>query len=140
MGMTITQTEGTSLRPRATFVRNPRLALAAALLVLSTDAGYGAGKRQFPTIKILEATYGGNCKNVSKGNVTRFVAAECNDKSMCNYRVYYKSLEEQAPLGCKRNFSVRYACGRYFKNCTVEAEAGWGGDEGHPNKFCMIYC
>jgi hypothetical protein len=114
MGMTITQTQGNivALRPREAFVRNPRLALAAALLVLWTDAGYGAGKRQLPTIKILEATYGGNCKNVSKGNVTRFVAAECNDKSMCNYRVYYKRRQganETFPFGTRAGDTSRTA-------------------------------
>ncbi len=121
-------------------MRKPLLLLIAALLAFCTNAAGAAGKRQLPTIKILEATYGGNCKNVPKGNVTRFVASECNDKSMCNYRVYYKQMEESPPAGCERNFSARYACGRSFKHCTVEAEAGWGGDEGHPNKFCMMYC
>jgi hypothetical protein len=121
------------------FVRNPFVGIIAALIVFGVDAAFAAGKKQLPTIKILEATYGGNCK-VPKGNVTRFVASQCNDKTMCNYRVYYKHLDEQPPSGCEKNFSVRYACGRYFKNCTVEAEAGWGGDEGHPNKFCMMYC
>ncbi|TMJ26025.1 MAG: hypothetical protein E6G96_14860 [Alphaproteobacteria bacterium] len=118
----------------------PLLLLTAAFLAGVAWPAYAAGKRQLPTIKILEATYGGNCQNVPKGNVTRFVASECNDKSMCNYRIYYKSMGEDPPASCERNFSVRYACGRFLKRCTVEAEAGWGCDEGHPNRFCMMYC
>jgi hypothetical protein len=121
-------------------VPKPLLVLIVALLALSSGAACAAGKKQLPTIKILQATYGGNCKGIPKGNVTHFVASECNDKSMCNYRVYYKHMGEDPPAGCERNFSVSYACGRYSKRCTVEAEAGWGGDDGHPNKFCMMYC
>ena len=44
------------------------------------------------TSRFLEATYGGNCKGVTKGNVTWFVASECDNQDLCNYRVYYKQL------------------------------------------------
>jgi hypothetical protein len=128
------------LRSILPFVRIHFVTLAAVLVLCAADVSFAAGKKQLPTIRIIEATYGANCQNVSKGNVTRFVASQCNDKTMCNYRVYYKHLEEEPPSGCERNFSVRYACGRSFKSCTVDAEAAWGGDDGHPNKFCMMYC
>ncbi len=119
-----------------------RVALVVVLVAVSAGIACAAGKKQLPMIKILEATYGGNCRSVPKGNVTHFVASECNDKSMCNYRVYYKHMEEDPPSGCERNFSVSYTCGKNFKRqrCTVDAEAGWGGEDGRSNKFCMLYC
>jgi hypothetical protein len=67
-------------------VPKPLLVLIVALLAFSTGAACAAGKKQLPTIKILQTTYGGNCKGIPKGNVTHFVASECNDKSMCNYQ------------------------------------------------------
>src|SRR5947208_16601823 len=85
-------------------VPKPLLLLTAAFLAGVAWPAYAAGKRQLPTIKILEATYGGNCQNVPKGNVTRFVASECNDKSMCNYRIYYKNMDGDRPASCERIF------------------------------------
>jgi hypothetical protein len=118
-----------------------RTGLVVVLVALPAGASHAASKPQHPMIKVIEATYGGNCQ-AAKGNVTRFVASECNDKDMCNYRVYYKNMEEATPSGCERNFSVRYTCGKNSRRyvCSVEAESGWGGEDGHANKFCILYC
>lgn len=112
-----------------------------ALVAMSTEVAVSAGKPARPVIKVVEATYGGNCQ-APKGNVTRFVATECDDKDMCNYRVYYKNLGEAPPADCERNFSVRYTCGNISRRlvCSVEPESGWGGENGRSNRFCMLYC
>ena len=35
-------------------------------------------KKLTNTIRVVEATYGGNCTGVTKGNVTKFVASSCD--------------------------------------------------------------
>ena len=101
-----------------------------------------AEKKPARAIKILEATYGGNCVGIAKGNVTEFVGSTCNDTNLCNYRVYYKSMGGDPATGCEKDFSVTYSCGRKSKRdtCTLAAEAGMGGEEGHDNQFCLLHC
>ena len=107
----------------------------------TADAGAAENKRS-NNIKILEATYGGNCKGVTKGNVTRFVASECDNQDLCNYRVYYKQLGGDPAEGCEKSFAVSYTCGRNTKRnaCTLPPEAGKGGEEGQANHFCLLHC
>jgi hypothetical protein len=45
-------------------------------------------KKPANAIRVLEATYGGNCTGVAKGNVTKFIASACDGTDLCNYRVY----------------------------------------------------
>ena len=101
-----------------------------------------AEKKPGRAIKILEATYGGNCAGIAKGNVTEFVGTTCNDTNLCNYRVYYKSMGGDPATGCEKDFSVTYSCGRKSKRdtCALAAEAGMGGEEGHANQFCLLHC
>ena len=107
-----------------------------------TDTVGAAEKKRSNAIKVLEATYGGNCQGVTKGNVTQFVASECDSKDLCNYRVYYKSLGGDPAEGCEKSFAVSFTCGRKTKpdTCTLPAEAGKGGEEGHENHFCLLHC
>jgi hypothetical protein len=95
-------------------------------------------------IKVLEATYGGNCTGVAAGNATTFVASACNDQDLCNYRVYYKDIGGDPAAGCDKEFRVTYSCGSgksaKRETCAVEAEAGKGGEDGHPNRFCLLHC
>jgi hypothetical protein len=114
----------------------------AAFFVSVTGSAAAAEKRPANAIKVLEATYGGNCAGIAKGNVTEFVGSKCNDTNLCNYRVYYKSMGGDPAEGCEKNFSVTYSCGRKSKpeTCTLAAEAGRGGEEGHPNQFCLLHC
>src|SRR5262245_21423229 len=97
-----------------------------------------AEKKQSNVIKILEATYGGNCAGVAKGNVTRFVASACDGTNLCNYRVYYKNMAGDPAADCEKAFRVTYSCGRNSKpeTCALEAEAGMGGENGQSNQFC----
>ena len=118
------------------------IGLAAFCVGLATGNAAAMEKKPARAIKVLEATYGGNCAGIAKGNVTEFVGSKCNDSSLCNYRVYYKSMGGDPAAGCEKDFSVTYSCGRKSKRdtCTLGAEAGMGGEEGHPNRFCLLHC
>jgi hypothetical protein len=118
------------------------IGLAAFCVGVATNDAAAAEKKPAKAIKVLEATYGGNCAGIAKGNVTEFVGSKCNDTNLCNYRVYYQSMGGDPAAGCEKNFSVTYSCGRKSKpeTCTLAAEAGMGGEEGHPNEFCLLHC
>jgi hypothetical protein len=99
-------------------------------------------KKPANAIRVLEATYGGNCTGVAKGNVTKFIASACDGTDLCNYRVYYKNMGGDPAAECKKAFRVTYVCGKNTKpqTCTLEAEAGKGGDDGEANNFCLLHC
>ena len=122
-----------------TATRGASIALAAGLLLAGET---GAAEQKRSGIRILEATYGGNCAGVSKGNVTAFVAATCNNKNLCNYRIYYKDMGGDPAAGCAKAFSLSYTCAGSGKRerCNVAAEAGWGGEDGKANEFCLLSC
>jgi hypothetical protein len=87
-------------------------------------------------IKIIEATYGWNCKNfkpwegkpntVSRNNDKK-IRPECDGKSTCKYRIDYKLIGDPA-YGCQKEYEVTYKCMPGGKTFTkkVEKEAGWG--------------
>ena len=114
------------------------------MILCSPVANVAAAEKKHPnSIRVLEATYGGNCEGVAKGNVTKFVASACDGTDLCNYRVYYKNMGGDPAAGCKKAFRVTYVCGKNTKNsetCALEAEAGKGGDDGEPNNFCLLHC
>src|SRR5262249_3221869 len=48
------------------------------MILCSPVANVAAAEKKHPnSIRVLEATYGGNCEGVAKGNVTKFVASAC---------------------------------------------------------------
>lgn len=110
-----------------------RVVMTILLAYSVTDDVGAAENKRSNAIEVLEATYGGNCQGVTKGNVTQFVASACDSKDLCNYRVYYKNLGGDPAEGCEKNFAVSYRCGKNTKPdaCTLPAEAGKGGEEGH---------
>jgi hypothetical protein len=116
--------------------------LGAALLSLLPSKLDAAERKHTNVIKVIEATYGGNCKGVAKGNATRYVAEACDSRDLCNFRVYYKQLGGDPAAGCDKDFKVAYSCGRSTKRDTCEypAEAGKGGEDGYPNHFCLLHC
>jgi hypothetical protein len=118
------------------------VAMAVLLAPFPTGDLAAAENKRGNAIKVVEATYGGNCEGVSKGNVTPFVASACDSKDLCNYRVYYKRMGGDPAEGCEKNFAVTYTCGRNSKPnaCTLAPEAGKGGEEGHENHFCLLHC
>jgi hypothetical protein len=95
-----------------------RLALGGvALMILCSSVGSGTAEEKKPTnaIRIVEATYGGNCAGVAKGNVTKFIASTCDGTDLCNYRVYYKNMGGDPAAGCRKAFRVNYICGKNTK-------------------------
>ena len=77
-------------------------------------------------IRILSATYGGNC-GVAEGNVTDHIARQCNGKYRCHYTVDHKVIGDPA-YGCEKTYVVRYQCGnnpQVFEKF-LAGEAGWG--------------
>jgi hypothetical protein len=116
----------------------------AAFMILCSPVGSVTAEEKKPTnaIRVVEATYGGNCAGVAKGNVTKFIAAACDGTDLCNYRVYYKDMGGDPAASCKKAFRVTYVCGKHTKPeiCAFEAEAGMGGDDGEANNFCLLHC
>src|SRR5262245_29591939 len=96
------------------------------VMILCAPVGSLTAEENKPTnaIKVLEATYGGNCAGVKKGNVTKFVASACDGTNLCNYRVYYKNMDGDPAEGCKKAFRVIYACGRKFKTRDLRIRGG----------------
>ena len=79
------------------------------------------GEQHAGPIKVVEATYGWNCRNykvpapfpnaVKIGNATAPVAAACNGKTgECVYAVDAKKIGDPANT-CGKDFSVKYRCG-----------------------------
>ena len=77
-------------------------------------------------ISVMSATYGANC-GVKKGNVTSYIAKQCNGKSECRYTVDWKIIGDPA-YGCAKTYTVQYQCGDNTKvyEESLSAEAGWG--------------
>lgn len=59
-------------------------------------------------VKVQIATYGFNC-GASSGNATNPVAASCNGRTRCDYRVDARALGNPNP-GCDKDFSADYLC------------------------------
>jgi hypothetical protein len=78
------------------------------------------------TITVTAATYGGSCEGVA-GNVTNYVAASCNGKPACDYKVDYKAIGDPA-IGCSKDFVATWHCGDAAASHEQKApaEAGYG--------------
>src|SRR5262245_5508678 len=118
---------------------------SVALMILWSPVGSASAQDKKPrnAIRVLEATYGGNCAGIAKGNVTQFTASACDDTDLCNYRVYYKNMGGDPAAGCKKTFRVTFVCGKNTRSpetCALEAEAGKGGEDGESNNFCLLHC
>src|SRR5262245_3932286 len=91
------------------------LGSVAFTILFSAVGGVTAeDKKPANAIRVLEATYGGNCAGVAKGNVTQFIASACGT-DLCNYRVYYKNMGGDPATGCKKAFRVTFVCGKNTK-------------------------
>ncbi|KPL51930.1 hypothetical protein [Prosthecomicrobium hirschii] len=105
------------------------LATAAAVILgthglVGTASAMGNDPDQ-NVIRVTSATYGASCR-VAPGNATYDVAARCNGLPFCNYKVSYKVLGDPA-YGCKKDFQVRYQCGRRGPfQASAPGEAGYG--------------
>jgi|GEM_PF-6013365 len=74
-------------------------------------------------IKVISATYGGNC-DVPSGNATDALAKACNAKTSCDYTIDYKILGDPKYL-CAKDFYVEWQCGESSRNTRVGKEAGY---------------
>lgn len=100
----------------------------ATLKVMEYWDGMAPGKIAPPSsIKIEEATYGGNCPNGGKlGNATRYAAKACDGRARCNIAISVQEPELGDPApGCKKDFSVRLKCNQEssVRRRHVDAEA-----------------
>jgi len=81
------------------------------------DAGSGA-------IRVLSATYGGNC-GAASGNATAHIASACNGKTDCGYVIDYKVIGDPV-VGCSKDYRVEYGCGDgRLRSASASPEAGF---------------
>ena len=89
-------------------------ALGVAFMILCSSVGSVTAEETKPTnaIRVVEATYGGDCTGVAKGNVTKFVASTCDGTDLCNYRVYYKNMGGDPARAAKRPSAPTTSAGK----------------------------
>ncbi len=77
-------------------------------------------------IRVLSATYGGNC-GAPIGNSTGQVETACGTKTSCDYEVDVNKLGDPVQ-GCGKSFFVKYQCGgeSAARTAAVPGEAGLG--------------
>lgn len=77
-------------------------------------------------IRVVAGSYGLNC-GVPRGNVTSHLAAHCNGKSLCNYRVDYMALGGDPAVGCPKGYIAEWRCGNGpVRSVAAPGEAGFG--------------
>jgi len=83
-------------------------------------------KTNIPAIKIISATYGGNC-GAQFGNMTSRLADACDGKRICDYRIDYKVIGDPAFL-CGKDYVARWSCGGngQTESARIAPEAGYG--------------
>jgi hypothetical protein len=137
--------QGTDLESRMRFQRAVRDILARAIDdVLKMDAGklsedlasarrnltaaQADVRKRCDNVQVISATYGGNC-SAPQGNVTKLLAAACDGKESCSYRVDYGVLGDPAP-GCSKDYVATWKCGLGTEVFTSTAgpEAGIGAN------------
>ena len=67
------------------------------------NRGYGGGS----TIRVIEATYGRNCRGGS--NVINDIAQACQGRDYCQYYIDVRRLGDPAP-GCAKEYQARFVC------------------------------
>ncbi|UWU83082.1 hypothetical protein N2605_26450 [Bradyrhizobium yuanmingense] len=101
------------------------VALMVAALTYATGAATGDPITQ-EGILIVAGTYGGNCGIISvRGNATHALAAACNGRDYCTFKVKVEEIGDTAP-GCAKEFTAVWICKgeRTIRSSSVPAEAG----------------
>ena len=77
-------------------------------------------------IKVIAATYGGNC-GAQYGNVTNHLAETCDGKTTCEYIIDYRVIGDPA-AGCQKDYYAEWQCGHDSRKGILSAnpEAGRG--------------
>jgi hypothetical protein len=97
----------------------------------ATGGSAAAGSAHVPAgpgrIEVVAGTYGENC-HAAHGNVTAALAAACDGKTSCDYKVDYHVIGDPAP-GCSKRYLAEWRCGgdAHDRQVEVAAEAGYGG-------------
>ena len=81
---------------------------------------------QNQAIRVVAGTYGGNC-NAPQGNKTEHLAAACNGRADCTYKVDYTVIGDPA-VGCGKDYVAVWRCGgsREVRRAVASPEAGFG--------------
>lgn len=76
-----------------------------------------------PTISVIEATYGANCK-AKRGNLTAYFSKACDQNPKCSGVIDVGRVGDPAP-GCVKDFFIKYSCGRSssFLEVSIPPEA-----------------
>jgi hypothetical protein len=93
-----------------------------AIGALTTVAAFA----QDQGIHVVAGTYGANCK-APHGNKTAHLAAACNGRSDCTYKIDYTVIGDPA-VGCGKDYVAEWRCGGRQEVHRVGAspEAGYG--------------
>jgi peptidoglycan/LPS O-acetylase OafA/YrhL len=111
----------------ATIPADPAFAGRVAMDCSDATAGQRMAARAVDGgIKVLSATYGGNCQAQS-GNATDDLKMQCDGAANCAYRISVSRLKDPA-AGCAKDYTYEYKCGHDSATTKgfVKAEAGLG--------------
>jgi hypothetical protein len=90
--------------------------------VVVLAAGSSAGAQ---TIKIVTGTYGQNC-GAPRGNATDDLAAHCDNRDECWYRIDKTAIGDPA-VGCQKDFFAEWRCSdTEYHAAAISPEAGAG--------------
>lgn len=98
--------------------------------VKGENAKKAAAPAPKPAIKVQQAVYGQNCAgkgkpdpNIKPADYTKHIAAACDGKGTCDYKVDHTAIGDPV-FGCRKEYSVQYHCGTgQPKKATVAPEA-----------------
>ncbi|MCP3415716.1 acyltransferase [Bradyrhizobium brasilense] len=105
----------------ATFV-----ALIVAAATYATQAATGQTVTE-EGISVVAGTYGGNCRSIAvRGNATPALAAVCNGKDECTFKIGMEQIGDPAP-GCPKEFTAAWICkgDRMIRSGSVPAQSGF---------------
>ncbi len=102
--------------------------------VIRLDCSSGQGTHVSPpaptpsagnAINVVAGTYGRNC-GAQHGNKTSHLAAQCNGKKDCSYRIDHTVIGDPA-YGCGKEYIAEWRCGSGpIRSTKAKAEAGFG--------------
>ena len=120
------------------------LVSVASLILCSPVGGVTAEeKKPLHAIRVLEATYGGNCTGLpratSPGLSLPPAMAPISAIIVCTTKIWAATLRQAAKRLCASPTSAE-KIRKIPRPAPLEAEAGKGGDDGEPNNFCLLHC
>ena len=72
--------------------------------------GFGRDDRRGGYIRVISATYGGNC-GAPYGNVTNHLAEICDGMATCHYVIDFRVIGDPAGA-CRKDYLAEWECGR----------------------------